>query len=56
LMPIVGPKGLEFARARVEMKACETVIHLRREEPARAQYMIPDHVWDIVKPYGIERE
>lgn len=56
LMPIVGPKGLEFARARVEMKACETVVHLRREEPARAQYMIPDHVWDIVKPYGIERD
>ena len=56
LMPIVGPKGLEFARARVEMKACETVIHLRREEPARAHYMIPDHIWDIVKPYGIERD
>jgi coenzyme F420 hydrogenase subunit beta len=56
LMPIVGPKGLEFARARVEMKACETVVHLRREEPARAPYMIPNHVWDIVKPYGIERD
>ena len=30
LMPRVGPRGLEFARARVEMKAVETVLHLRR--------------------------
>ena len=30
LMPRVGPRGLEVARTRVEMKAAETVIHLRR--------------------------
>ncbi|MBM3337558.1 MAG: coenzyme F420 hydrogenase, partial [Betaproteobacteria bacterium] len=35
LMPRIGPRGLEFARARVEMKAIETVIHLRRAQPAR---------------------
>ena len=29
-MPKVGPRGLEFARARLEMKAIETVLHLRR--------------------------
>ena len=29
-MPRIGPRGLEFARARVEMKAVETVLHLRR--------------------------
>ncbi len=30
LMPRIGPRGAEFARARVEMKAIETVLHLRR--------------------------
>lgn len=53
LMTRFGPKGLEFARARVEMKACETVIHLLREKPARARSMIPDHVWRLVAPYGL---
>lgn len=53
LMPKVGPRGLEFARARVEMKAAETVIHLRREEPRRMKTMIPIHVWKLVQPYGM---
>jgi coenzyme F420 hydrogenase subunit beta len=53
LMPRIGPKGLEFARARVEMKAAETVLHLRREHPARMRRMIPAHVWALVKPYGL---
>ena len=53
LMPRVGPKGLEFARARVEMKAVETILHLRREKPARMKAMIPDHVWKLVEPYGL---
>jgi coenzyme F420 hydrogenase subunit beta len=53
LMPKLGPKGLEFARARVEMKASETVLHLRRAEPKRMKHMIPDHVWTLVKPYGL---
>jgi len=53
LMPRIGPRGLEFARSRVEMKAIETVLHLRREEPARMKHMIPDHVWTLVDPYGL---
>lgn len=53
LMPKVGPRGLEFARARVEMKAVETVIHLRREEPRRMKSMVPGHVWDLTEPYGL---
>ncbi len=53
LMPIVGPKGLEFARARLEMKAIETILHLRREAPAMMKNMIPPHVWKLVAPYGI---
>jgi coenzyme F420 hydrogenase subunit beta len=54
LMPRIGPRGLEFARARVEMKAVETVLHLRRHYPQRVKNMVPAHVWDIVKPYGIK--
>jgi coenzyme F420 hydrogenase subunit beta len=53
LMPKVGPRGLEFARARVEMKAVETILHLRREQPRRMKHMIPAHVWSLVKPYGL---
>jgi coenzyme F420 hydrogenase subunit beta len=53
LMPRVGPRGLEFARARVEMKAVETVIHLRREEPKSVKNMVPPHVWKLVEPYGL---
>jgi coenzyme F420 hydrogenase subunit beta len=53
LMPRIGPRGLEFARARVEMKAIETVIHLRREAPAKVKHMVPAHVWKLVERYGI---
>ena len=53
-MPRIGPRGLEFARARVEMKAVETVLHLRRAMPKRMHNMIPDHVWRLVEPYGLE--
>ncbi len=53
LQPRTGPRGLEFARTRLEMKAAETVIHLRREEPRRMKSMIPDHVWKLVAPYGL---
>jgi len=54
LQPRTGPRGLEFARTRLEMKAAETVIHLRREEPRRMKSMIPDHVWKLVEPYGLK--
>ena len=53
LMPRTGPRGLEFARTRLEMKACETVVHLRRERPKRIKNMVPRHVWDMVAPYGL---
>lgn len=56
LMPRIGPRGLEFARARVEMKAIETIIHLRRERPARIKSMVPDHVWPLVRAYGLQPE
>jgi len=53
LQPRIGPKGLEFARTRLEMKAAETVIHLRREEPAKLKNMVPAHVWKLLESYGI---
>lgn len=55
LQPRIGPRGLEFARARLEMKAIETVLHLRRAFPARVKTMVPEHVWRLVAPYGLER-
>ncbi len=56
LMPRVGPRGLEFARARVEMKAIESILHLRREAPARMKNMLPQHVWDLAARYGLQPE
>ncbi len=56
IQPRFGPRGLEFARARLEMKAAETILHLRREEPRRMKHMVPDHVWDIADPYGLHPE
>ena len=53
LQPRVGPRGLEFARARLEMKAIETVLHLRRTHGARMKWMVPEHVWRLVAPYGL---
>lgn len=53
LMPKLGPRGVEFARSRVEMKAVESVIHLRRERPRRMRHMLPAHVWRLVEAYGL---
>lgn len=53
LMPRVGPRGLEFARARVEMKAAECVLHLRRLHPRRIKHMVPAYIWTQLQPYQI---
>lgn len=53
LMPRIGPRGLEFARARVEMKAIETVLHLRRSHGPKMRNMVPAHVWALVARYGL---
>ncbi|MEO1680183.1 MAG: Coenzyme F420 hydrogenase/dehydrogenase, beta subunit C-terminal domain [Pseudomonadota bacterium] len=53
LMPRVGPRGLEFARARVEMKAAETILHLRHAAPRRLKTLVPAHVWALAAPYGL---
>ncbi len=53
LMPRFAPKGLEFARARVEMKAIETLLHLERHAPAKMRHMVPPHVRAIAARYGL---
>ena len=53
LQPRTGPRGLEFARARLEMKAAETILHLRRAAQPKMKNMIPAHVWKIAEPYGL---
>lgn len=54
LMPRIGPRGLEFARARVEMKAIESVLHLRRERRPSMKNMVPRHVWALAAKYGLK--
>jgi len=56
LMPKIGPRGIEFAKTRVEMKAIESIIHLRREHPAKMSTMIPNHVWELVKQYDLNSQ
>lgn len=53
LQPLIGPRGLEFARARVEMKAIEAILHLRRSHPARIKTMAPEHVWRLAARYEL---
>lgn len=49
-----GPQGVEFAKARLEMKAIETVLHLRAQLPRRMRHMVPAHIWKLAKPYELE--
>lgn len=56
LMPKIGPAGQEFARTRLDMKAIETVLHLRSAMPKKMKNMIPDHVWTLAEAYGLKRE
>lgn len=48
-----GPKGLEFARARIEMKLVEGVISLRHNRPRRVRRLVPAHAWTLLAPYGV---
>jgi coenzyme F420 hydrogenase subunit beta len=36
------------------MKAIESILHLRREAPARIKNMLPQHVWDLAARYGLK--
>lgn len=59
MMTRFGPKGLEFARTRVEMKHTEGILNLRNERPHRLRRMVPSFAWTLAAPYGLlptERE
>ena len=53
MMRRFGPSGLEFARTRVEMKALEGIVNLRRHRPRRMRRMIPGFAWRAAAPYGV---
>ena len=53
MMSRFGPKGLEFARTRVEMKHTEGILNLRNERPHRLRGMVPSFAWALAKPYGL---
>jgi coenzyme F420 hydrogenase subunit beta len=55
-MPKFGPKGLEFARTRVEMKHLEGIVTLRRHRPRRLTRMVPDFAWRTAVRYGLVQE
>ncbi|MDF1501845.1 Coenzyme F420 hydrogenase/dehydrogenase, beta subunit C-terminal domain [Roseisolibacter sp. H3M3-2] len=48
-----GPKGLEFARTRVEMKVAEGIVNLRAERPRRVRALVPEFAWELAAPYGL---
>lgn len=55
-MPAFGPRGLEFARTRVEMKQLEGIVTLRRQRPHRLRRMVPDFAWRTAARYGLTAE
>lgn len=54
MMSRFGPKGLEFARTRVEMKHTEGILNLRHERPRRMRRMVPAFAWKLAAPYGVQ--
>jgi coenzyme F420 hydrogenase subunit beta len=52
-MTHLGPRGLEFARTRVEMKALEGIVNLRRHRPHRLRRMVPPFAWTVAAGYGV---
>jgi coenzyme F420 hydrogenase subunit beta len=56
VMPRFGPRGLEFAKARVEMKGIESILHLRQMAPHKIKNMVPKHVWINAAKYGLSPE
>ncbi len=48
-----GPRGLEFARARIEMKVLEGIVALRAQRPRRLRWMVPASHWALAARYGV---
>jgi coenzyme F420 hydrogenase subunit beta len=53
MMTALGPRGLEFARTRVEMKVLEGIVTLRRHRPHRLRRMVPGFAWALAATYGL---
>ncbi|WP_296807898.1 Coenzyme F420 hydrogenase/dehydrogenase, beta subunit C-terminal domain [Thiocapsa sp.] len=47
-----GPKGLEFARAVIEMKLLRNLNYVRSKFPKFESRVVPDHVYETLKPYS----
>jgi coenzyme F420 hydrogenase subunit beta len=47
-----GPKGLEFARAIIEMKLLRNLTHVREKHPGVAEKVVPYHVRESLAPYA----
>ena len=49
----LGPSGLEFARARIEMRYLEGISALRRSRPRRVRWMVPGVAGRLCGEYGV---
>ncbi len=49
-----GPKGLEFARAIIEMKLLRNYTHVREKFPPSEARIVPYHVYQSIQPYNEE--
>jgi coenzyme F420 hydrogenase subunit beta len=47
-----GPKGLEFARAVIEMKLLRNLNYVRSKFPKFESRIVPDHVYETLEPYA----
>lgn len=54
MMTWFGPRGIEFARTRVEMKVLEGIVNLRYQRPRRVRRMVPPFAWRLAAAYGID--
>jgi coenzyme F420 hydrogenase subunit beta len=51
-----GPRGLEFARAIIEMKLFRNLQHVRDRFGRFASRIVPAHVYRALAPYAAEYE
>ncbi len=47
-----GPKGLELARAVIEMKLLRNLNYVRSKFPKFESRVVPDHVYETLEPYA----
>jgi coenzyme F420 hydrogenase subunit beta len=51
-----GPKGLEFARAIIEMKLLRNLTHVREKHATSESRVVPYHVYETLRPYAHDYE